>query len=244
MTDTNGTGLVQAGERQPASSDEAKNYFEQYGEKTQRSAFVGERLKFSKGDFLAGKDETEVPAGTQLACCMDSFLIGWIKWVDNQPEEQIMGLLVEGHVPAKRNTLGDNDQSLWEVDEQSGKPRDPWQMTNQVLFKKKGKQRKDGDDGLYTFVTSSYGGISNLGKLCKAYGQAMRQHPDEYPVVELGVEKYKHSNPTLGFIKNPTFTIVGWEKKSLFAEPAPAAAQVEDQSAPAARGGRRRSASA
>lgn len=238
--------LVQAGDRQTAeSSDAAKNYFEQYGDKTQRSAFVGERLKFSKGDFLAGKEDTDVPIGTQLACCMDSFLIGWIKWVDNQPEEQIMGLLVEGHVPAKRASLGDTDQTQWEVDEQSGKPRDPWQMTNQVLFKKKGLQR-NGDQGLYTFVTSSYGGISNLGKLCKAFGQAMRQHPDEYPIVELGVEKYKHSNPTLGFIKNPTFTIVGWEKKSLFNETTEgaAAAQVEDQSEGAAPArSRRRAAS-
>jgi hypothetical protein len=108
----------------------------------------------------------------------------------------------------------------WETDEQSGKPRDPWQATNQVLLKDVGKKRKDSDEGLYTFATSSFGGISNLGKLCKAYGGAMRQHPDEYPVVELGVEAYNHPNKQYGRIKNPTFTIVGWEKKALFAEPA------------------------
>lgn len=201
----------------------AKNFFERYGEQTTTRNIVGKLLKFSKGDFTAGTEEEEVPLGTKFAVSMDNFLIGWIKWVDQKPEEQIMGLLSEGHVPQKRRELGDTDETGWEEDE-SGKKRDPWQATNQVLLKEPGKKRSD--DVLYTFATSSYGGISNLGKLCKAYGGAMRQHPDENPIVEIGNEKYKHPNAQYGTIKNPTFAIVGWEKKSLFAEPSSAPADA------------------
>ncbi len=41
----------------------------------------------------------------------------------------------------------------------------------------------------------------------------MRQHPDEWPIVELGVGSYAHSNKAYGRIKFPTFEIVGWAPK-------------------------------
>lgn len=206
MTEDTGTAVV---------NPSARNFFEAYGDQTQSRSIVGKLLKFSKGDYTVGQENEEVPVGTRFAVSMDNFLVGWIKWVDQKPEEQVMGLLSEGYTPPKRRELGDTDEEAWEADA-DGKPRDPWQLTNQVLFKVPGKKRSD--DVLFTFTTSSYGGISNLGKLCKAYGTSMRQHPDENPVIEIGVEKYKHSNAQYGTIKNPTFTIVGWEKKALFAE--------------------------
>jgi hypothetical protein len=204
----------------------ARNFFEQYGDQTSQRNIIGKLLKFSKGDYTVGQEGEEVPYGTRFAVDMDKgFLIGWIKWVDGKPEEEIMGLLSEGFSPPKRRELSDTDESLWERDEE-GKARDPWQPTNKVLFKTPGKKRV-GDDHVYTFSTSSFGGISNLGKLSKAYGTEMRARPDQNPIVEIGMEKYKHSNTQYGIIKNPTFTIVGWEKKSLFdanAEEAPVVA--------------------
>lgn len=216
----------------------ARNFFQAYGDQTSQRNIIGKLLKFTKGDYTAGQENEEVPAGTRFAVDMENgFLVGWVKWVDQRPEEQILGLLSTGYAAPKRRELPDQDEEQWEVDETTGKPRDPWQPTNTVLFKTPGKKRAE--EHLYTFTTSSYGGISNLGKLCKAYGTAMRQHPDENPIVEIGVEKYRHSNPQFGTIKNPTFTIVGWEKKSLFAETAPEAEAPAQVEAPRRQRGRR-----
>ena len=60
-----------------------------------------------------------------------------------------------------------------------GQPRDPWQFSSYLLF----KASKSGE--LYTFTSSSKGGLDAVGALCKAYGSVMAQRPDEYPVIEL-----------------------------------------------------------
>jgi hypothetical protein len=190
------------------------NAFESYGSQMSRSAIVGKLLKFSKGDWLAGEDNEEIEPGTKFVCNMDQLTVGWVKWVDNKPEQQIMGLLVEAYVPPKRETLGDHDPAAWEVDMQ-GKPRDPWQFTNYVIMKEPGKDGSD-DDNLYTFATSSKGGLNAMVSLCKAYGKEMRQKPDQYPIVQIGIDKYDHPNRELGSIKVPTFKVVGWEPKETF----------------------------
>ena len=35
-----------------------------------------------------------------------------------------------------------------------------------------------GDESLFTFTTSSRGGLSAIGELCKIYGKHMRQRPE------------------------------------------------------------------
>ena len=79
---------------------------------------------------------------------------------------------------------------------------------------------------MYTFTTNSKGGIGAIGRLCKAYGVAMREHADQYPVIELGVGTYKHTE--FGKIPFPTFEIVDWVDASVFdegEEAAPASAR-------------------
>jgi hypothetical protein len=188
-----------------------KNYFEQYGEQTAQTNIVGRLLKFSKGDWLAGEDNEELDVGTKLVAVMDQVLVGWVKWVDNKPVQQLMGLLIEGFQPAKRGELGDADDSEWEVDDQ-GRPRDPWQFTNYVIMKAPGKKITDVAN-LYTFTTSSRGGIGAVGKLCSEYGKAMRERPEEWPVVALKSTAYDHPNKQFGRIKVPVLEVVGWEKK-------------------------------
>lgn len=213
-------------ERQAVTNLE-KNFFEQYGEQASaRSSIVGDLLKFSKGDWLIGQDEEDVPAGTKYVASMNNLLVGWVKWADNKPVEQVMGRIVDGYKPPSRDTLGDNDKDAWEVDTQ-GKPRDPWQFSNQVLLKPVGK--KYSTDVAVTFVTSSKGGIGAIGELCKAYGKEMRTHAEQNPIVELGVDSYVHSNKEFGRIKVPLITLTGWEKAALFdVEAAAAAAEADD----------------
>ena len=66
---------------------------------------------------------------------------------------------------------------------------------------------------LFTFTTSSKGGLSALGELCKTYGKMMRQRPDHIPTVKLGFGSYKPRDPARSRVKFPIFDIVDWTDK-------------------------------
>jgi hypothetical protein len=198
----------------------AVNPFLAYGEAQNRRAIVGRLLRFSKGDYLAGQDNEEVPIGTEFIANMDELLAGWQRWQDNKPTDEVMGKISDGFQAPRRNELGDDDREQWELDSK-GEPRDPWQFTNLLLL-------KGMDSLLYTFATSSRGGLNAIGDLCKVYGQAMAQRPDEYPVIALGGSAYDSKNRAFGRIKVPTFKIVSWASKTVFAENAEAIVKAEE----------------
>jgi hypothetical protein len=179
-----------------------KNYFELYADSILRAALVGDLLKFTKfGEFKAGRDNIDVPVGAVLVAHMPTLTIGFIKWVENRPVEHVMGLVNEGFVPPKRESLGDLDKATWERYDDD-RPRDPWQLTNYLVMSD--PETKD----LYTFATSSKTGLSSLGELIKAYGQRMRQFPDEYPMVELQCRHYIDED--WGEVRFPGFKVAGW----------------------------------
>jgi hypothetical protein len=187
----------------PTTNDDYNPYIA-FGDSVSQSNIVGHLLKFTKfGEFEAGENSINIPHGTELIAHMGDVLIGWQRWQDQRPTEQVMGLVRDNFQPPRRSELGDNDQSLWEVDD-SGKSRDPWQKTTMVIFK-----GLDNDE-LYTFSTSSKGGIQAVGKLSKEYGKQMRMRPNQFPVVRLGWDSYEHSNKQYGEIRYPVFEIVGW----------------------------------
>lgn len=204
------------------------NPYEAYGSSVSNRNIVGKLLKFSKGDYLVGEDQEELEVGTQLVFRMDTLMCGWIKWVDNKPDEQVMGLVGERFKPPRRAELGDSDEEKWELDN-DGKPRDPWQFSNYVIAKEVGTQGTE-EDELFTFATSSRGGLNAIADLCKVYGKAMRSRPDENPIVELGVDQYDHKDKRFGRIKIPIFTIVGWEPKDV--PPPPKRAAMPPKAAP------------
>jgi hypothetical protein len=194
------------------------NFFEEYG--AQASSFqniVGKLLRFSKGDYLAGQDNEEVKPGTEVVACMDTLQIGWIKWLDQRPARREMVLALDAALSPKdfrvkkRDELDDPDRSMWELDA-SGKPRDPWQFTNELIMR---PMDWDGDDAnLYTFSITSKGGVTAIGNLAKFYGKETRLKPDEYPVIALGVDSYLHPNKEFGRIKIPVLTPTGeWSAK-------------------------------
>ena len=199
-------------EQRSLAQPAGRNAFESYGQQMSISSITGTLIKFNKGDWVTGDDE-DLEDDTELVFNMDQLLIGWIKWIDQRPTEQIMGPVAEGFQPARRNELGDTDQSQWELDEQ-GRPRDPWQLSNYIVCKDPGQDASD--ENLYTFATSSKGGLGAIGKLCQQYGRAMRERPDEYPIVRLGSDYYNHAQYGRTYV--PEFTIVGWEPKAQFAE--------------------------
>jgi hypothetical protein len=188
-------------------ADEQGNLFEAYGNAATARSITGTLLRFSKGDFLAGQDNAEVPIGSRFVAIMDTLLIGWVRWWDNAPTEQRMGFVSERYQPERRADLGELDTDAWEVDN-DGKPRDPWQFTNYLVL------RRVEDGEIFTFATASKGGRGAIGELSKEYGKAMRQKPDQWPEIELGVGSYQHRDRSLGRIKYPVFTpIVDWVPK-------------------------------
>jgi hypothetical protein len=178
----------------------------EYGNAITARSIIGDLLKFGKGDFLAGMENREIRLGTKFTAVMDSLMAGYQHWWNATPGEQRMGPVAKGYVPCKRKELGDTDEKEWEVDD-DGRPRDPWQFTNYLVL----VQMDEGQ--IYTFATSSRGGLGAVGELCKTFGKHVRQHPDEYPIIELGVGSYQHRNKSFGRIKYPIFKIVGWIDK-------------------------------
>lgn len=192
------------GKELAADDPGVSNPFEEVGRQAARR-IVGDLLKFSKGDYLHGQDNDELPMGTKVIANMDQLLRGWIKWEDNKPVEQIMGLVADGFKLPKRETLGDTDESLWELDDR-GQPRDPWQETYYLVVRElRNGEPTQGNDGLYTFTTASTGGKDAVIALCSKYGKWMRVHPNEYPIITLDMEKYNHPNKQYGVIKKPKF---------------------------------------
>lgn len=188
-----------------------RNAFEAYGQSMNMNTIVGTLIKFNKGDWITGDDEDLEEDELQLVANMDQLMVGWIKWQDNKPVEQIMGPVAEGYQAPRRNELGDQNQDEWETD-QEGRPRDPWQFSNYIVLKTPGEDATE--DNLYTFATSSKGGLGAIGALCREYGKEMRRRPDEYPIIKLGADTYNHA--TYGRTYVPIIQIVGWEAKSEF----------------------------
>ena len=176
------------------------DYLKEYGEQASMRSIVGKLLKFSKGDYMAGEGDDDIPVGTEMIVNIPSLTVGWIRWADNKPTEQIMGVVFEGYKPPKRTTLGDDDKSLWEVDDVTHQPRDPWQLTNYLIMKMPDSEQ------LYTFTTSSRGGIQAVGELMKVVAPRLRMQPKTMPIITLGVDFYVHDK--YGRIKVPLFVPV------------------------------------
>lgn len=206
-----------------------KDIFEQYGEEISSRNIVGQLLKFSKGDWMYGQEGADFQVGKKMIANMDQLMLGWIRWEEQKPADQRMGLLVEGFRAPDRDTLGygyepgvtEPDTSEWELDEQTKQPRDPWQFTYYLVMKD--PDIKEDGEGVFTFTSSSSGGKTAIGDLCKVYGRKRREgYKEHYPVVALKVGKYKHSNPQFGWIKVPVLPVIGWAAKAVFGDlPAP-----------------------
>jgi hypothetical protein len=193
-------------ENLPANNPQ-HNAYEAYGAQATQRTIVGSILKFAKGRWLYGMDNEEMPDDVKLIVDMRTLTIGWQKWEDNKPVDNHMGLVSERYQAPARKTIGDQDESLWEEDE-NGKAKDPWQKSNMVLMREVGTEGPD--EGLYTFITSSRGGLNAVGEISKRYGRMMREDDQVMPVVELDAGSYAHSNKRLGIIDIPVFKIAGW----------------------------------
>jgi hypothetical protein len=220
LTNTNGNAVA---------VDQDFDPFAEYANSMGGSRIVGKLLKFNKGDWLVGQNGDMMEPGTQLVANMNELLVGWIKWKDKKPAEQLMGRLTDRFIAPKRSALDELDESQWPEND-DGDKQDPWQFTNYLLMKVPGVEDQE---ALFTFTASSRGGIRAVTDLCMDYAKKRRMRaPGEMPIVQIGIDKYKHDK--YGWIKNPTFRIVGWVPGTEFE-----AAMAEDAAQKAADAERR-----
>ena len=184
--------------------------FQKYADAVAPQTILGTLLRFTKGDYLGGEDGKTIAEGTVFTANVDELMDGWVKWSDGKPVEHIMVRVVESQVLPKRAELGDDDATRWEKDS-SGEPRDPWQRTNYLPM-------MDEAGELFTFATSSRGGLAAIAGLCRTYAQHRRKHPDVHPMIALEVDSYQHQKREYGRIKVPRFTPMGWAPKVKFNE--------------------------
>jgi hypothetical protein len=185
--------LVKRGRSTQVVLPNEKNLFELYAEAASCSDIVGTRLKFSKGEYTAEREDEEILEGTELIANLDELKIGWMKWERGKPVDKQMGRPADRYFPPKRADLGDNDPDEWETDDR-GRPRDPWQWTNYLLLK------EPEGDRLFTFVASSVGGTRAVGKLAGLYGKRLHHEQNEFPLIALKVGSYRHWNREFGKI--------------------------------------------
>jgi hypothetical protein len=181
-----------------------QNFFEKYGEAATQRNIVGDLLLFTKfGEWVHGRDRAKLAMGTTLAAYMNTLAVGWVCWLDGQIVESRMGLVCEGFVPPKRDELGLLDQQKWERFDDN-RPKDPWRLSNNLVL------IALETEALFTFSTSSRGGLGAIGELSKQYGKHMRVQPHEQPILELGVSSYQHPDRSIGEVREPVLKVVGW----------------------------------
>jgi len=177
-------------------------YFSEQGAADSKRRFIGDLLKYAKGEFLYGEEGHELDLGKELVVCMLTYTKGWVKWQGGKPVDHRVGLVMEGFREPRRDELGDNDPAGWETDSKTKQPKNPWQPVRYVVMVDPKTKTP------YTFTTGSQGGIGALGELCSIYGQRVRMAPDEVPVVALGSSSYRHDQ--YGKVFFPTFKVINW----------------------------------
>ena len=159
--------------------------------------------------FLAGKQGTHIPNGTELVALATVAL--WQRWENGKVVEAISRK--PGKLLPAREELGRLDTATWEKDA-GGTPRDPWVNTRLVYF------CHPVSAAMYTFSTSSGGGRSAVSALAGAIKRMRTAQPTAVPIVKSGGEEM----PTkFGVKSKPKFEIVGWKG---IAETVPAGHQI------------------
>ena len=178
------------------------------------ASLVGRQIKATKDVMFATADNGEPVADTDdYAALCDQTMIGFIKFNgEGNPPDYRMGLLYDGFILPSLNTLGDRDQTKWEIG-LDGKPQDPWRHFIYLVL-----QRTDTGE-MFTYTTSSVTGRRAVGNLLRHYDRMQKTHPDFYPVVRLKTGGFNHRDERVGWVPVPVFAVVSRMPKDGTATP-------------------------
>lgn len=164
----------------------------------------GTFLKFSgnTGDFTYGPADNseELAHGTQLVINMAAIERGHICWKDSEVVDEVMVNILAGNPPAQ-SSLEDHGP----YEKYPDGTEDGWSEQTAAVF-------RDLESGqAFTFKTTSGSGLKGLGALLNDFSKVYKNHPGDYPVVELGANGFiPKKNKKVGKKYAPVFKIVGW----------------------------------
>ena len=198
-----------------AAIPDTRTSVQAYLDEVAPASIVGRLIKFGKeGSFITSDDGEPVPETAEFLALCDETLVGWIKFSgdDATPPERVMGLLYDGFVMPRRDTLGDMDQTQWQPG-LSGAPEDPWH--HQMCLVLQNVETRE----LYTFATTSITGRRAVGNLLKHYDRMQRSNAGEVPVVRLKAGGFNHRDDRIGWVAVPVFAVIGRAPRDSAAKP-------------------------
>jgi hypothetical protein len=191
-----------------------RNGVQRYLDEIAPASIVGRLIKFGKdGKFITNDDGEPIGDDVDFIALCDQTLIGYVKFNDEgAPPDRHMGLLYDGFVMPDRTSLGENDQSKWEIG-LDGKPADPYQHHVYLVL-----QRGDTTE-LFTYAASSLTSRRAVGNLLRHYDRLQKTHNDMFPVIRLKTGGFQHRDERVGWVHVPVFAVVGRAPKDSAAKP-------------------------
>jgi hypothetical protein len=202
--------------RAPTPAAGYADYRSRYLDEIAPAGIAGRLSKFSKeGTFVTSDDGKPIPETDEFVALCDQTLVGWIKFNgEGEPPDKIMGLLYDNFIMPQRESLGDLDQSAWDMG-LDGEPQDPWSHTIYLVLQNAATAE------LITFSTSSKTGRRAVGTLLRHYDRLRRTHPDDLPRVRLSAGGFEHKDSRIGWVSVPRFIVVGCSPRDGVATPEP-----------------------
>jgi hypothetical protein len=215
------TAVVPVAHGQAVATHSTQSSVRQYLDDIAPASIVGRMAKFAKdGPFVTYDDGKAMSDTIPFAALCDQTLIGVLKFNGpGEPPDRRMGLLYDGFVMPDRASLGDTDPAKWEIG-LDGKPADPWQHHVYLVL-----QNTETEE-LFTFVTSSRTGRRAVGNLLRHYDRVRKTDADFYPLVNLKVGGFQHSDSRVGWVATPVFAVVGRIARADAAKPDAAASST------------------
>jgi hypothetical protein len=159
----------------------------QFANEETRGFFAGDLLKYVKGDWFLGEAKKPIGPTEVFVANMQEIWRGWVRWQDGAVTDTVVGRIVDGFALPPRETLGDQDETKWEV-EPNGVKRDPWARTVYLIL------RRLSTEEVVTFTSSSDGGRQAVGRLSDKFDRHLKKGGGRMPMVLLESETYEHKD--------------------------------------------------
>jgi hypothetical protein len=176
-----------------------------------------------EGEFSTRDDQERIGEDVDFIAHCDRTTIGYVQFHgEGQSPDRISVKPYEGGILPARETLGQMDQTEWQIG-RDNKPEDPWQRFSYLVL-----QRVDTGEYL-TFNTTSKTGRAAVATLCRHYDRLQKTHPDMDPVVRCKPGGYQDRR--YGWVPVPVFVVVGRHPKDAAATPVDSspAADMQDE---------------
>ena len=173
-------------------------------------------MKFNgqTGSFTFGQDNDELDHGSKLAMDIDNTRWAWTFWWDEKVLETIEARIwddPEGHKnePDELPESYEGDMNLAEIrtmqNDRSQTFSDGWTCAAIVGLREVGGEQRE-----FTLRLNRGVALNSYLGLLALYGRKFKLFPDQTPIVEFDVNKYKAKAKGAGWRFAPTFKIDGW----------------------------------